>query len=345
MGMEKSQINNEIKKGYIPQPKLKKSLKLPTWIKAAALSIGIASSSPGFSQNIEGSENNNKKDSEIELMKEVSSYYHQESLNKEKSLNYIDYLGLSPEDKTKFLQETNNEIIYDEEISNNPEKLYKKILEQYEDCKAELIAHFCSLEFLEKLESTYSKEEAKSKQNEIVDNLRSVKVIITSPDLIKSKSNSGTAAASYSQSEHRILIPFAGFDKEIISHELLHSAYRADKELNDEEKKVLYKLFKNDKNRDKDENIYQHKSSERIVRKKLIDFELESLGVKKYGEKFTKEHFKILQDLNERHQLGGAAQDMLDTITEKQLIELMNTIAFQDNDKVNPDEFLKSNLT
>ena len=318
----------------VPEKEKKNSPGLPMWAKAAALSFGMAVSSPVFSQNTEGNQDKNSKNYETELMQGISSFYQNLSMEKEKSLNYLDYLKLSEEEKADFIKSTNNQITEYKKNVANPEKRYKEIIEETENNKSILISHFSSSEFLNKLESSLSKEDALLKQQKIIDNLKTVKIVVASPDFILKKSHTNSAAGVYVTSEHTVYIPFyLLMGGEVIEHELLHAAYRGDNELNEDDKNILHKLFKKNKKSDKAENEYQYRASERIVRKKILDLELEQRGIKKYDEKFTREHYKILQDLKSQFMLSGAAQDILKTITEKQLIELMNTIAYEDAKK------------
>ena len=306
------------------------SLRVPTWVKATALSIGMASSQPSFSQELGHNADNNKKN-EIELFQDISSFYNK---SKEKRLNVLDFINKSTEDKEdsvlnkKVEDEIRNSIKEYENIANNPKEFYEKSIEKIEEVRSKIMNNFLSVEFLEKLKKDLTSDQALAKQKELVDNLLSIKIIMQNPDSITKHSKS--AGAYYLIKEHTVYIPF-DFSYEYLAHELLHGAYRADGSLSQKEKDILYKFFKRDKNESKDHNVYLHDPAERIVRKKMIDFSLENWGIKKYGEEFTKDHYEKLLERKKHNEVDQATMQIMDTTTENQFIKLMNSIALEDS--------------
>ncbi len=147
------------------------------------------------------------------------------------------------------------------------------------------------------------------------------------------KSASSSAAAYYLPSSHVITFPFYNLDRIIIAHELIHSAYGGSSLLDKEEIKLLEKSFKKNKDISKTNNKYLKNISERIARKKQTDFYLESQGIKKYEEKFTKEHYKKLEELKNKKMLSAEVEELFDTTDEDGFIRIMNDIAY--NNKKN----------
>jgi hypothetical protein len=335
--MEKINIENSPTKTSKDKESLSREKKWPIWLKAAVLGLGLLKAESALSQDSEAVRDQTKEKNKTDLMQKVSSFFRQASAQEIKSLDFLDMTGRTPEEQLKLKTEIKNQAAEYLVIAGNPEEYYNKIVTLVEKIKDELITHFSSPEFLKKLEIILPAEKAQKEQANLVNNLKSVNLIVASPDSIAQRSVSKAAGASYSPIEHRILIPFAELDEEKIMHELIHSAYRGDQNLSPEEEKILNINFQKNKHFSPRENEYQHKVSERIVRKKLLDLEMERLGLKKYREKFTHEHYELLKKLRDENKLGQGASELLDTSTEKQLQELMNNLAFDDAKKMFSD--------
>ena len=194
-------------------------------------------------------------------------------------------------------------------------------------------------------------------QRDLINNLKTVKFKIISQEtlnqLTTSENDNFISLGGYLRSEHTIYIVPRDLNSifETILHESLHATYKGDRELTEKEKEILKKSFKlrrfikkkyplhelpsvyQDGKSEFLEN-YHKKPSERIVRKKMLDFELEKLGIKKYDEKFTKEHYTILLKLIKEGKLSKDATEFILSTTRRDLINIMNTIAYNDNDEL-----------
>jgi hypothetical protein len=74
--------------------------------------------------------------------------------------------------------------------------------------------------------------------------------------------------------------------------------------------------------------------TEMYVRKKVFEYDLERLGVKKYGELFTKEHLLKAAVLRRNGKLSNDSQEFLIIIRPEMLIKVMNEIAdIDENEK------------
>jgi hypothetical protein len=317
--------NKNIDKEQTKNTSIFSNIKIPLFLKASIISLGLLNSNHVISQNKQEKEFDNDKN-KIELMNEMSSFYKEASSFKEKSLSFVE------PGENQVIAEIKNDIIVYDKIAENPEFYYENIIKKIEEIKAELVDHFSSDSFLQKLSENLGQLKAKEKQERILKNLSTVGVVIASPDSIK-KQTGGDGVACYSPSLHRVMIPFSEINFEYIEHELLHSAYRAEEELSDHDKKILYKNFTKNDEESKDKNNYLHKPSERIVRKKNLDFEMERLKIKKYEEKFTHEHYIKLKELQKNGEVNTGIGDLLNTTNEKELTNIMNTIAFDQAEK------------
>jgi hypothetical protein len=333
----------EIKEG--PEKAAKNKLN-----KKTALVLGLALNAlqplPVFSQahNLDTKEisiNNDELDKDkINEIQEnniltIKDFYQKKIEQTKNSVKYLDYQNFSEEELSLFKHEHEESLVRYQAIIDNPQEYYENLQIEIEDIRSFLLEHFKSNDFLERLKDNYSLEGAKIKQKEIIGNLESVKIEIDSPDNIQEIID---GQASYSVSKNRILIPFDNYDFEVIAHEFLHGAYQVVESLSKKEIRLLRKSFSKDKNVSKEKNEYQSSPEERIVRKKLLDLEMERLGIKKYREQFDDSHYKQLLELREEFKLSRAAKDLLRTSTAKQLKNLMNTIAFYDAISVDEEE-------
>jgi len=311
-----------------PEKKTKKHV-FSNLTKAVLISAGLISASSMFASNTEQTTKSKEK-AKTEILNEMKNFYQKEASLNESSLDYLKFQNLSNEQLEEIKKEIKNNEIKHQEIATNPEIYYEKIINAVEEYKQNLIKHFSSNEFLDKLKRNLTEEQAKDKQKEIINNLNTVHLVIASPDSIREVTGSIAAGACYSLSEHRILIPFSEINWEDITHELIHAAYKATKELTPKDERILIHNFTKDRNMNKNRNKYQKDPAERIVRKTLLDLDMEQWGIKKYNEKFTHEHYLKLLELKKENKLDKATLDLLNTITEKQLEKIMNTIAFNE---------------
>ncbi len=94
---------------------------------------------------------------------------------------------------------------------------------------------------------------------------------------------------------------------ELSFHEFLHKATRRNLGLSPKAHKLLRESFNSAANIEDIINIYHAIPTERYVRLKILDDKLEKLGIKKVGEKFTRNHFDQLYQLyaNSKFKLGA----------------------------------------
>ncbi len=112
--------------------------------------------------------------------------------------------------------------------------------------------------------------------------------------------------------------------EETIYHELLHASTDADAGIPKSTKNVLNDTFTS-----KPEglgkwnfypprfNAYLRNNTERLVRKQILDRELEINGIKKYGEEFTKEHFEQMMQLYDEGGFSEDADEFISTTKRK----------------------------
>jgi len=334
--MEKFSFNkNPENSGNDIKSKKEKSSGLPMWFKAGVVSAGLIGSTPVFSQENKIHENNN----EIELLQNITSFYEKKVQDRKNF--YYSGGNNSKEDSILIKKNLEEETADYIKIANNPKEFYEQQLKFVQEIKSEIVSHFLSTDFLSKLEILNSKEIAEEKRQKLIENINNVDIIFVSPE---SLSETDETLAYYLPSVHKIVFPFDNLNSIIVAHELIHSAYRGYSLLNKEEINLLKKSFKKSKEISRKENKYYKNISERIDRKKQTDFYLEIIGIKKYGEKFTKEHYKKLKELEEKKMLNGEVQDFFDMTNEDQFIDIMNSIA--DNNVTNkPDISINKDIS
>jgi len=81
--------------------------------------------------------------------------------------------------------------------------------------------------------------------------------------------------------------------------------------------------------------------SEMYARKKNLEMEMETLGIKKYGQKFTPEHIVILNEFKKQNKLSDSAKHFLEIIKPEYLEIIFNEIA--ENNLTPEDNFDREN--
>jgi hypothetical protein len=82
---------------------------------------------------------------------------------------------------------------------------------------------------------------------------------------------------------------------------------------------------------------YYGDPTELDARKKAMEYEMEVLGIKKYGERFSQRH---LEELREKFKdLSHNSREFLELINPKYFIRIMNTIADVHTDTAHWDDF------
>ncbi len=213
-----------------------------------------------------------------------------------------------------------------------------KMISLVEDAKNELIKHISSDEYLDKLakEMNISKWAAAEHQKIRVINIRNLSYEFKHRTQIFFDTN-GMGYAYYSPSKKNIVLPFdenltnpeaKSFFYEVILHEVLHESTQFEEGMSSKSIKNLKKTFKiKDTNESKEDREYYSEPGELIVRKQILDLEMEKLGLKKYGEKFTDEHYKKLLILKKDNKLSPDATDFIDHIKPEDLPKVINDLA------------------
>jgi len=63
------------------------------------------------------------------------------------------------------------------------------------------------------------------------------------------------------------------------------------------------------------------------VRKQILDLEMDKFGIKKYGEKFTRNHYNKLRDLDRAGVLSNDAHDFIQTTKPEYFEKIFNELA------------------
>lgn len=224
------------------------------------------------------------------------------------------------------------------------EPLKEKASQKSEGIRMELLKHIASHEYLKKLEVEFNGNVSKAKkaQKERVDNLKSVKItIISHGSLVKRymteyKKSDENVGGFYDSEKHEIVIPIVD-DIGAALHELLHASVRR---LNSDNSNLhkLYILSAESYKHDPDDALrdgrYYSNPYERLARKQVLDLELERLGIKKYGERFTDTHYEKMMKLYKREKLSRDAMEFIQRTDPKYFKQIMNEIAANELEKM-----------
>jgi hypothetical protein len=215
-------------------------------------------------------------------------------------------------------------------------KNYNK--EFFEKQKAELVEHIKSLEYLQKLQKEFglSKAEAKKHQDVRIKNLEIAHGSFQSDEQVKSKAPG--ASAYYIPGTTEVVISYDNDRKDVqqlISHELLHELTNAEAGMSKKAtdlmnesytpSEVLNKMYSGD---DSAKTEYFGDPSERIVRKQILDLEMEELGIKKYEEPFTQAHYHELMKLLNAGKLSSGAKEFIMTTKPEYFERIFNELSF-----------------
>lgn len=238
---------------------------------------------------------------------------------------------------------------YNSEIDNKKKELSEKdkkaakekvmdLISLVEKTKIELIKHFQSNDYLEKLakEMDISKEAAKEHQKVRVANVNNLKYEFKNSAEIFMDTDSRTYAY-YSILSNSISLPYdidfndqeaKNFFCEAIFHEIAHGSTMASVGMSNKSQTLLNNCFminvKEDSFRDAE---YYSLVEELIVRKQFLDKWMEDNGFKKYDEKFTEKHFKKLLELQKENKLPSYVDQLINHIKPEYFIDIMNELA------------------
>jgi hypothetical protein len=190
----------------------------------------------------------------------------------------------------------------------------EKVRDEYAEYAREKIIEFVSSsDYLKKLTIEFGgdEEKARLKQNRRVELLRNVIVDSSDDAVIDNIGGDYNYFFNYINVYNRV----KGEEfKESMKHELLHASTRANWNIPENTKQKLTDSFEAGMFMKKTKELaYFSMPTERLVRKQLLDRDLEKYGVKKYGEEFTEEHYKKMMILKQLDLLGNGANQFIET--------------------------------
>lgn len=234
-------------------------------------------------------------------------------------------------------------------------------LNDIKSAKNELEKHINSKAYLDKLkhEHTYTDpkfkwisrilnptSQAEKLKKKRIENLEAVKTDVSSLKKLKEKYTKNTFFGKndaqnlhgfYRPREHKIYIPNDEIGKEeTIRHELGHAATRSNDHIPGKSIGILKDSYKtidfgydDDNDNNKYWNEYYSNPTERLVRKWAVDRDMEELGIKKYEEKFTQEHFEKLANAYNEGKFSDNAEEFIETTKPgfKHFEKIFNEIA------------------
>jgi hypothetical protein len=125
--------------------------------------------------------------------------------------------------------------------------------------------------------------------------------------------------------QHKIVLP-EKYDVSTVEHEIRHASTRGDIDISEKAKNILENSFEG--GNIKEEYIeYLSCATERLARKQQLEHEMEILGIKKYGEKFTSEHYKKLMYFYEKGKLSRPSFEFIKTTKPEYFEIIFNEIA------------------
>lgn len=279
---------------------------------------------------------NNKKhgyivEDTLSFQKEVNSYLSKK-LNKMKEK--VKENSLIIEEKKSIVSE------------DDKEEMRLKIIEiisLVEQAKLDVIKHIGSYEYLEKLaeEMDISKKSAKAHVKVRINNIKNISYDLKNSEEI-SFDTEGTGYAYYSSGTNKIALPYNinledAKEKEkfceSVTHEILHESTMANDGLSGTVEEYMRDSFSPVEDEDREDSIYFSDPAELIVRKQILDLNMEKNGIKKYGDEFKEEHYKKLLKLKEEGKLTPNENQLIDHIKKPEdFVNMMNGLAENKNE-------------
>lgn len=128
----------------------------------------------------------------------------------------------------------------------------------------------------------------------------------------------------YKPSVHQIAIRNDGKSETTI-HEIGHAITRSNKDIPIDTEILFYDAYK--ESGDKKTDDYLKDPTELLTRKLLVDLEMSMIGIKKYKEKFTQEHYKRLMEEYDKGMLHRGSREFIDRIKPEYMEMIFNEIA------------------
>lgn len=248
-----------------------------------------------------------------------------DEVSSERELQFCNY-------HLKKYREELNSLLARSEISPDDQKQASEKLAELrqivEEVKLEIKKHLSSEEYLQKLAREFGTDLAGAKiQQEIrLNNLSRLNCKFFSLEAINSESDF-QIFSHYLSGTYNIYLPYNSDDLTYLRlasyHEILHETVLGEKHISPQAKKILRESYQTKSGR----YSYFYDPAERLVRKQVLDQELERLGIKKYGEEFKDEHYHQLIKAYNNNQLNQDADRLLETTRPEFFKKLMNDIA------------------
>jgi hypothetical protein len=214
------------------------------------------------------------------------------------------------------------------------------MIKAIESGREQAIALISDDSYLAKLQEEFdcSSEEAKKHQQTRLSNISITNYMIKSlrdVEIIFSKENPDETefqTLAY-DTKYDNLIYFAydadyqGLFSEVCLHEFLHKATRRNLGLSPKAIKLLSESFNPDENFKEIRNQYHSVPTERYVRLKILEQEMEKLEIKKVGEKFRRKHFDQLYKLYSESKLKYGSLEFM------HFTDLPNKEKYKSNDQ------------
>jgi hypothetical protein len=217
---------------------------------------------------------------------------------KESLSNWVKYQKNKEEEKIKYLsnQEENSPLTEEEKkvIDNS-----KYLVNTFESTKDLLINLVNTESYLKKLQTEFncSLEEAKQHQSTRISNIKITNCNFMSTKMLESVIN---CQAGYMAKDHIVYVPYDVDQKKLVNlslHELLHAMTLGNSGISNKAKDLLEISFNGKMAINNEESDYHKNATERYVRLKILDMELDRLGIKKFGESISKDQYdKMLKN-------------------------------------------------
>jgi hypothetical protein len=248
---------------------------------------------------------------ELNKLEKSSSEYTEllaEYENKKKDLERIDETTDNLQLRRLEIQKDKHNVLSDSQLKHIYERA-PQIIKQLEDIRENLISIVNSSQYLKKLQTEFNCDlkEAKEHQTVRLNNLKTVTIFFRNSSELSNPYGGGVSSSAYYTSErHEVCLPYDKPEEELLhfaTHELIHSITNGENGLSAKTKSLLQSNFKKSEKHSSEFNIYLSKTTERYVRLKMLEIELDRLGIKKVGKKISSQGYKKMMDWYEEQKI------------------------------------------
>lgn len=184
------------------------------------------------------------------------------------------------------------------------------------------------LNFLNNVETNFSDKQSMQGKYLLIGRIPD-NVDVPIPEWLLKIIDADSVGGFYLPFQHKIFLQNQHADDYTVQHEYLHASTNSIMGISEKAEEILRNSYKSIGEKGTDD--YLSSITERLARKQALDAEMEKLGIKKYDEDFTGEHYDKLLEYNKAGNLSAGAREFIKTTKPEFFKKIFNEIATNKN--------------